>query len=118
MAFFLPMLAGALIGFLAYLIASTREIERAKPTPGLPFDTKSLDFERGVGFGLMFARVKDYGRCEMAVPADMAEVVIRLAESRDLPFGGRPHKHGEHCAESIGCSDCKDGSEWLDVTIG
>jgi hypothetical protein len=94
---------------------------RADEEPGIPgasFDVKSLDFARGVEFGLLFASVKDCGRAEMAVHADMAELVMRLAESRDLPFSGKPHQHDEHCAECIGRSDCKDGGEWLDVRIG
>jgi len=86
--------------------------------PGLPFDIGSLEFERGVEFGLLFADVQDYGCVEMAVHADMAELVMRLAESRDLPFSGRPHEHDEHCAEFAGRSDCQDGCDWLDVTIG
>jgi hypothetical protein len=80
--------------------------------PGLPFDDKSLEFKRGVEFGLLFARVKDYGRAAMAVHADMAELVIRLAEHCGLPFSGLPHEHEGHC------NDCKDGGEWIDVTIG
>lgn len=51
--------------------------------------------------------------------ADMAELVMRLGESRGLPFSAVPHEHDEHCErEAIGRSDCKDGGEWLDVTIG
>jgi hypothetical protein len=85
----------------------------------LPFDPMSLDFERGVEFGLAHARLADYGRVEMVMHADMAEMVIRLAESRGgLPFSATPHVHDERCEECTGRSDCKDGSEWLDVTIG
>ena len=88
------------------------------PLPGLPFDPGSLEFARGVEFGLLFASVKDYGRAEMAVHADMAEMVMRLAESRGLPFTGKPHEHDGYCAECTGRPDCKDGGEWLDVAIG
>lgn len=80
--------------------------------PALPFDIDSLEFTRGVEFGLLFARVKDFGRADMPVHADMTELVMRLAEGQGLPFTGRPHEHGQHCA------DCKDGDDWLDVTIG
>jgi hypothetical protein len=82
--------------------------------PSLP----SLDFDRGVEFGLLFARITDYGGVDACVHADMAEMVMRLAESRGLPFGAAPHEHGPGCAECIGRSDCKGGGDWLDVTIG
>lgn len=110
-----------LYSLAAFVAAIRRPAEKARQHasgPGLPFDPKSLDFARGVEFGLLFASVKDYGRVEMAVHADMAESVMRLAESRDLPFSGRPHEHDERCSECIGRSDCKDGDEWLDVMIG
>jgi hypothetical protein len=83
--------------------------------PVFPFDIDSLEFTRGVEFGLLFASVKDYGRAEMAVHADMSELVMRLAEGQGLPFTGQPH---EHCPECIGRYGCKDGADWLDVTIG
>jgi len=76
------------------------------------FDDRSLEFERGVEFGLLFARVADYGRVGVRVHADMAEHVIRLAESRGLSFASEPHEHDERC------KDCKDGGDWLDVRIG
>ena len=69
-------------------------------------------------FGLLFASIKHYDRAQMAVHADMAEMVMRLAERYSLPFSGRPHEHGEECAGSTGERDCKDGEDWLDVTIG
>lgn len=99
--------------------ARSRPEPECEPAPAVfrPRDG-NLDFGRGVEFGLLFARVTDYGRTEGAVHADMAELVIRLAESRGLPFSASPHEHGERCGECIGRSDCKDGGEWLDVTIG
>jgi hypothetical protein len=78
----------------------------------------SLDFKRGVEFGLLYARVRDYGGAEWCVHADMTELVMRLAESRGLPFSSAPHEHGPECGECTGRSDCKDGGDWLDVTIG
>jgi hypothetical protein len=54
----------------------------------------------------------------MAVHADMAEMVMRLAERRGLSFSGSPHEHGEECPRNTGDRDCKDGEDWLDVTIG
>jgi hypothetical protein len=106
------------VDLLRLIRRRARRTPRPAAWPGLPAGVESLDFERGVEFGLLFASVKDYGRVEMAVHADMAELVMRLAESRSLPFSGRPHEHDEHCAEYAGRSDCKDGSDWLDVTIG
>jgi hypothetical protein len=78
----------------------------------------SRDFARGVEFGLLWARIDDFGEVESCVHADMAELVMRLAESRGLPFRAAPHEHGPECAECTGRSDCKDGEDWLDVTIG
>lgn len=113
-------LVAAIIAFVLLLLIGPpwRPSAPAGSRGDPPFDTRSLDFERGVEFGLLFARVVDDGHVRMAMHADMAEVVIRLAESRDLPFSGKPHEHDEHCSESIGRSDCKDGGEWLDVMIG
>jgi hypothetical protein len=116
----LLVLAG--VGTVLYYAGHPPQPERRRPAGaggrGMPFDTESLEFARGVEFGLLFASVKDYGRAEMAVHADMAELVMRLAESRRLPFGGKPHEHDEHCSECTGRSDCKDGDDWLDVTVG
>lgn len=91
--------------------ASTR---RAGNVPALiPFGT-GRDFGRGVEFGLMFARLKDYGRVEMAVHADMAELVIRAAESQGKTFSGSPHEHDGDCRGEHE----HDGEDWLDVVIG
>jgi len=89
-----------------------RRKARAAGTPAaIPFGT-GRDFGRGVEFGLMFARLKDYGRVEMAVHADMAELVIRAAESQGKPFSGSPHEHGGDCRGE------HDGEDWLNVVIG
>lgn len=94
---------------------------RAKPASwapaGLPAGIKTLEFERGVEYGLLYARAMDYDHAEAVVHADMAELIMRLAESRGLSFRAGPHEHDERCAECVGRSDCKDGGEWLDVTI-
>jgi hypothetical protein len=84
----------------------------------LGFAPGSLDFARGVEYGLLWARVTDYGSVDACVHADMAEMVMRLAEARGLPFRAAPHEHGPECGECVGRNDCKDGSEWLDVAIG
>jgi hypothetical protein len=78
----------------------------------VPFGT-GRDFERGVEYGILWARAKDHGRAEMAVHADMAELVIRLAEAQGKPFSAQPHRHDEDCRER-----CDDGGDWLDVVIG
>lgn len=109
--------ASGVCAVLAGQSAALRE-EAREQAPGLPFDAGSLDFQRGVEFGLLFTRVKYYDRTEAVTHADMAELVMRLAESRGLPFSASPHEHGESCAECVGRSDCKDGGDWLDVTIG
>lgn len=79
----------------------------------IPFGT-GRDFGRGVEFGLLFARLKDYGRVEIAVHADMAELVIRAAESQGKTFSGSPHEHDGDCRAEHGDMD----ADWLDVVIG
>ena len=105
---------------LGLWIRDSRKQDRghAEAGRGMPFDERSLEFARGVEFGLLFGLAKDYGRAEMAVHADMAGLVRRLARSQGIPFRAAPHEHDEGCAECTGRSDCKDGGEWLDVTIG
>jgi hypothetical protein len=105
------------VNLLRLIRRRARRTPRPAAWPGLPAGVESLDFERGVEFGLLFASVKDYGRVEMAVHADMAELVMRLAESRGLSFRAGPHEHDERCAECIGRSDCRDGQDWLDVIL-
>lgn len=74
--------------------------------------TMGRDWERGVEFGMLFAWLKEHGAVEMAVHADLAELVIRLAEYQGKPFRGQPHSHDSEC----GCPD--DGEDYLDVRIG
>jgi hypothetical protein len=88
------------------------DVDEASDEDAPPFDCASLDFERGVEFGLLFARVKDYGRIEGPVHADLAEQVIRLAEQQRLPFSGEAHEH------DVACEGFHDDSEWLYVRIG
>jgi hypothetical protein len=103
------------------LLRPFRRRAQSVPEPaamlGLPVDTGSLDFKRGVEFGILFARTKDFRHVDAAVHADMAELIMRLADGRGLSFSAQPHQHDENCSESIGWSDCKDGGDWLDVTI-
>jgi hypothetical protein len=92
---------------------------RAGPAvSGLPYDHRSPDFGRGVEFGLLFASIKHHRRAEMAVHADMAGQARRLAERYSLLFASSPHEHGGECSANTGERDCKDGQEWIDVTIG
>lgn len=78
----------------------------------VPFGT-GRDFERGVEYGILWARARDHGHVEMAVHADLAELVIRLAEAQGKPFSGQLHRHDGDCRER-----CDDGEDWLDVVIG
>ena len=69
----------------------------------LPFDTDEPAFRRGVEIGHLWARVLE---CEPApvremVHADCAEMVMRIAEARGLPFSAEPV-----------------GDDWLSVCIG
>ena len=76
-----------------------------------PF-TMGRDWERGVEYGLLFARVKDHGSVCMAVHADLAEVAMRLAEHERMPFRAIQHIHDEECRGE------HDGEDYMDVTIG
>lgn len=66
----------------------------------LPFDTDNPEFRRGVEVGLLWEQL-EHGPAEVTVHADCAEMVIRIAEARGLPFSAEP----------------VDG-EWLFVSIG
>jgi hypothetical protein len=78
----------------------------------LPFGL-GRDFERGLEFGLLYARVKDYGHTESAMHADLAELVMRLADGAGKPFRAQPHEHDDRCQ-----AHHRDDEDWLDVTIG
>lgn len=82
------------------------------------FSTESLDWTRGVEFGLLFARVK-YGARIATYPvhADLAESAQRLADLYGCALRSVPHEHGKPCARFTGRDDCKDGQEWLDITF-
>lgn len=68
----------------------------------LPFDTDEPEFRRGVEIGMLWEQT---GRAvvpvEVTVHADCAEMVIRIAEARGVPFTAEPL-----------------GDDWLAVTIG
>ena len=66
----------------------------------LPFDTDDPQFRRGVEIGMLWQSLEHDSRASAAVHADCAEMVIRIAEARGLPFSAEP------------------SGEWLAVTIG
>lgn len=68
----------------------------------LPFDTDSPEFRRGIEIGMLWSHVleREPATASATVHADCAEMVMRIAEARGLPF----------TAESAG--------DWLHVTIG
>lgn len=67
----------------------------------LPFDTDEPEFRRGVEAGMLWARLEHECPVRADVHADNAEMVLRIAEARGLPFAAEP----------------VDG-EWLSVIIG
>lgn len=67
----------------------------------LAFDTDDPEFTRGVEAGIIWAHLETY-RCHEGIVSNAnAEMVIRMAEARGMPF------HAEEL-----------GDEWLYVTIG
>jgi hypothetical protein len=111
------ILAGV-AGMLVGAVGIYREMYRQRQI-GSRFDDQSPDFRRGVEYGLVFARITDEGRVDWTVHADLAEALGRLADRKGLPFAAAPHEHGPRCwEECIGRHDCRDGEDWLDVTIG
>lgn len=86
-------------------------------TEMMSFDVHSLDWERGVEYGLLFARVKYNARVSTyPLHADLAGHAQRLADLYGHAFRSVPHEHGYLCAE-CGQDDCKDGCAWVDVTL-
>lgn len=67
----------------------------------LQLDSDDPEFRRGVEIGMLWARLEYEPVVQATVHADTAEMVIRIAEARDVPFS----------AEQL------DG-DWLEVTIG
>jgi hypothetical protein len=70
----------------------------------LAFDTDDPQFVRGVGIGMLWQRLEQEPQgISATVRAESAEMVIRIAEARGLPFSAEP---------------AGDSGEWLWVTIG
>jgi len=67
----------------------------------LPFDTDDPQFRRGVEIGMLWERLEREFPVRATVHADCAEMVMRIAEARELPFTAQPL-----------------GDDWLAVTIG
>jgi hypothetical protein len=97
---------------IAWRVAARLRLVRQGGHAPPPFMAESQDYRRGVEFGILWAQVKAEGSIASQVHADMAELVIRLAEARDLPFAAVP---GEGACP---CGRCEAGTEWLEVLIG
>jgi hypothetical protein len=68
----------------------------------LPFDTDGSEFRRGVEIGMLWEQTeRAVVPVQATVHADCAEMVIRIAEARGVPFTAEPI-----------------GDDWLAVTIG
>lgn len=67
----------------------------------LPFDTDDTEFARGVEAGILWQRLEQEPGVQTAITAKNAEMVMRIAEARGLPFSAEPLT-----------------DEWLSVTIG
>lgn len=57
----------------------------------LPFDTDNEEFVRGWQLGMLWARMEDAGRAEGLVYTRSAEMVMRIAESKGVPFTATVH---------------------------
>lgn len=69
--------------------------------PVLAFDTQDPEFARGAEAGILWQRLEQEDRVTAAISDRNAEMVIRIAEARGLPFTAEPLGEG-----------------WLTVTIG
>jgi len=67
----------------------------------LPFDTDSTEFRRGVEIGMLWTRLQYEPFVIATLHSDNAEMVMRVAEARGLPF----------TAEEA-------GPDWVHITIG
>ena len=67
----------------------------------LPFDSDEPEFRRGVEAGMLWADLEHLPGVTVSIHADNAEMVMRIAEARGLPFSAEPV-----------------GEDWLRVTIG
>lgn len=68
----------------------------------LPFDSDSPEFRRGFEAGMLWGRTEHVlVPVRATVHADCAEMVMRIAEARNVPFSAEPL-----------------GDDWLAVTIG
>ncbi len=67
----------------------------------LPFDTDDAEFARGVEIGILWQRLETEPSLTTAIKDTNAEMVMRIAEVKTLPFSAEPLADG-----------------WLAVTIG
>jgi hypothetical protein len=67
----------------------------------LPFDSDTPEFRRGAEIGMLWTRLEYEPYVTASIHADNAEMVIRVAEARGLPFTAQ-----------------EAGPDWLHVTIG
>lgn len=52
----------------------------------LPFDTDEPEFRRGIEIGILWQRLEHEYPVRATIHADCAEMVVRIAEARSLPF--------------------------------
>lgn len=57
----------------------------------LPFDTDDEEFVRGWQLGQLWARIEDHGHAEGVIYSRSAEMVMRMAEAKSLPFTATVH---------------------------
>lgn len=57
----------------------------------LAFDSDDPEFARGVEIGSMWTEVEENGRCERMIRGNNAEMAMRIAEAKGLPFEAEPH---------------------------
>jgi hypothetical protein len=83
----------------------------------LPFDTQDPEFARGVEAGILWQRLETEPAVSATVTARNAEMIMRIAEARSLPFSAQPL--GEqwltvHIGNTATCEKRQDGGENTD----
>jgi len=54
----------------------------------LRFDTDDPEFARGFEMGVLWERISSAGSCHMAISAENAEMVMRVAKATGCQFSG------------------------------
>ena len=78
----------------------------------LPFDTDEPEFARGVEVGILWQRLETEPSVRATINARNAEMVMRIAEAKGLPFAAEPLTD-EWLSVSIGApGECGEKGEW------